>query len=515
MNAIFDSINKFFEFIVPISDFMWDFPTNLAWYSSIPLIGDFSLALLILVGGGIYFTFRTKFVQIKYFREGIRILVKRKSIETGVHPLTAFFLSSAMRIGPGNIMGVTGAISVGGPGALFWMWVSAFFGMATAFVESTLSQIFKEKKGDEYVGGMPFYGKVLCGNKVWVGNLLAVILIACWLFNVPGQTFHMFTALGSVADTMTGTAHDRTSMVYYLIAGLLVVLVPSIVFGGVHRVTKITDVLVPIMAALYCLIALVLVLINIGSVPYLISAVFAEAFTPNAIFGGALGIALYQGVKRGLMSNEAGQGTITTPASISQNDHPCEQGFVQSIGVFLDTMIICSLTGFMIIMAHVWTGDATAWEGIRDSKLTVYLTSVSALVPGTGMDSIVMIVTALCYALFAFTTLIGLITFSDVTVNRISRSKAASNFVRITGSLFLVPFGALCVLANLELGNLWYISDFTNILLVFANVPIIILGYGIVHKAYKHYMETDGGRFISSEVLGMETEFWKKDDKIN
>ena len=515
MNAIFDQINSFFEFIVPISDIMWDFPTNFAWYSSIPILGKFPLALIILIGGGIFFTFRLGFVQIKYFKEGIKILAKRKAIETGVHPLTAFMFSSAMRIGPGNIMGVTGAITVGGPGALFWMWVSAFFGMATAFVESTMAQIFKEKKGDEFVGGMPFYGKALCGGKVWVGNLLAIILITALLLNVPGQAFHMFTALGSIADTVTGTTHERTSMVYYIIALILVVSIPSIVFGGIRRVTKVTDILVPIMAVLYCVIAIVLILVNIGTLPYVIGAIFSQAFTPDAMFGGAIGIAIIQGVRRGLMSNEAGQGTITTAASISQNDHPCEQGFVQSIGVFLDTMIICSLTGFLIIMAHVWTGDSAVWESISESRLSIYLTSIQQLVPGQAVDGIVMVFTALCYALFAFTSMLGMITFSDVTVNRITRSKGASFFIKASGSLFLVPFGALCVLAGLELGNIWYIADFTNILLVYANVPIILYGFTIVNKAYKHYQDSDGGRFISSEVLGFDTDFWGKDDKVN
>ena len=164
MEQIFDSINYFFRFITPISDFFWDFPTNLDWYAGIPVLGNFSLAIILLVGSGIFFTFKTGFIQITHFGKGIKLLTRRKKAETGISSLAAFFLSSAMRVGPGNILGVTGAIAVGGPGALFWMWVSAFFGMATAYVEAVLSQIFKEKKGDEFVGGLPFYGKKLLGN---------------------------------------------------------------------------------------------------------------------------------------------------------------------------------------------------------------------------------------------------------------------------------------------------------------------------------------------------------------
>lgn len=159
MEHIFKVINDFFEFIVPISDFLWDFPTNIEFYSNIPILGKFSFALILLVGTGIFFSVKTKFVQITKFKAGLKILIKKKTSDIGVSPLASFLLSSATRVGPGNIMGVTGAISVGGPGAVFWMWVSAFFGMATAFAESVLAQVFKEQDGDNYIGGLPFYGK--------------------------------------------------------------------------------------------------------------------------------------------------------------------------------------------------------------------------------------------------------------------------------------------------------------------------------------------------------------------
>ncbi len=508
MNGLFEGINNFFNFIVPIADFLWDFPTNFDWYANIPVLGKFTFAILLLVGSGIYFTIKTKFVQVTRFNEGIRIMMTKKASETGVSPLAAFLLSSAMRIGPGNIMGVTGAISVGGPGAVFWMWVSAFFGMATAFCEAVMAQLYKEKGNGEYVGGLPFYGQKILGNKRWVGVTLAVIFMIYALFSVPGQTFHMFTALGASVSALTGVEYERTSGLYMGLAVLIVVSCTALVFGGLRRVTHVTDIMVPVMAVIYSIIVLILIALNLPMVPYFLQTVFAGAFNPDAVFGGAFGVAMAQGIKRGLMSNEAGQGTITMAAAVSENDHPCEQGFIQAIGVFLDTMIICTMTAFMVVMAHVWTGDAgVAWETIKASKITVYLMSVQQLVPGTSMDAIVTVIVCLCYAMFAFTTLVGLILFAELAGNLITRDKRFIAGIRAAGALFFVPFGALSVLAGLELGNLWYISDFVNIMVVYANVPILLIGAPIVFKTLDHYNRTNGARFISKEI-GVESEIW-------
>lgn len=509
MSVFLEAINKFFEFIVPIADFLWDFPTNFQWYESIPILGKFSFAIILLVGTGVYFTIRTKFVQVTGFKKGLKILVKSRATEIGISPLASFLLSSAMRVGPGNIMGVTGAISIGGPGALFWMWVSAFFGMSTAFAESVLAQIFKEKNGNEYVGGLPFYGQKILGNKRWVGVALSIVFIMYALFTIPSQTFHLFTSFGSIADTIGGTTYGRQSTVYYGIAIVLIISVALTVLGGIRRVAAVTDVMVPIMAVIYTIVVLLIILVNINEVPYFFKAVFGGAFKPNALFGGAFGIALAQGIKRGLMSNEAGQGTITMAAAVADNKHPVEQGFVQSIGVFLDTMVICSMTGFVIVLAHVWTGDAgVAWEGIKASKLTVYLASIQHLVPGTALDEVAKIIVSLCYGMFAFTTLVGLILFAEVSANLISRSKKFIMGIRMAGAFFFVPFGVLTVLAGLELGNIWYISDFVNIVVVYVNVPIILMGSGLVFKALKNYNDSKGAKF-KSKSIGVDSEVWK------
>jgi len=513
MKEVFDAINGLFQFIVPIADFLWEFPTNFEWYHNIPILGNLTLAIVVLVGSGIYFTIKTGFIQVTHFKKGIKVLTSQKSTKQGITPLTSFFLSSAMRVGPGNILGVTGAISVGGPGALFWMWVSAFFGMATAYMEAVLAQIFKEKKNDEFVGGLPFYGKKILGNQQWVGIVLSCIFILYAMFCLPAQAFNVFSSVGSVAEILTGKTFDRQSALYYIIALLLIVTTVIFAFGGIKQITKITDKLVPIMAVVYCLAILLLAVLNIKSIPYFFGAVFVGAFQPQAVFGGLFGTALAQGVKRGLMSNEAGQGTITMSAAASDAEHPCEQGCVQSIGVFLDTMVICTLSGFVVVMAHLWTGETNVvWNTLRDQKLPLYLASMSALMPGTSLDGIMTLVISLCYGLFAYTCLVGFIIFSEIAANRISKKPAFINFIRILGSLIFVPFGVLTVLAGLELGNLWYISDLGNIIIVYANIPILLLGAKYVFRATKHFKAQNGSPF-TSEVIGTSCEYW--DEKAN
>lgn len=505
MEQIFAAINNVFQFVTPVSDFFWDFPTNFEWYSSIPILGNFSLAIILLVGSGIYFTIRTGFIQVTHFKKGIVLLTKKKKEETGISSLAAFFLSSAMRVGPGNILGVTGAISVGGPGALFWMWISAFFGMSTAYSEAVLSQIFKVKKGDEFVGGLPFYGKKLLGNKLWAGIALSLMYIIYAMCCLPAQGFNVVSSIGQMAEIVTGASLSTTSVFYYIVAFLLIAFTAYIAFGGIKKVTKVTDKAVPVMAVVYILVVLLLIIINFKSIPYFFASVFGGAFTPQAIFGGVFGTVLAQGVKRGLMSNEAGQGTITMAAAAASCEHPCEQGFVQSIGVFLDTMVICTLTGFVVVMAHIWTGaEADAWFAL--DRLPRFLSSAEVLTPGVAFNSIVAFLLTFCFCLFAFTCLVGMISFSEIAANRISTKKGFINAIRILG-IFIAAFGILCSLAGLDLGNLWAISDLGNILIVFANIPLLYIGAKYIFKATKHYKANDGTKF-NSKIIGTECQYW-------
>ncbi|MBQ9142110.1 MAG: sodium:alanine symporter family protein [Lachnospiraceae bacterium] len=505
MERLFETINHFFRFVTPVSDFFWDFPTNFEWYASIPVLGNFSLAILLLVGSGIFFTLKTGFIQVTHFSKGIKLLTNRKKAETGISPLAAFFLSSAMRVGPGNILGVTGAIAIGGPGALFWMWMSAFFGMATAYVEAVLAQIFKEKKADEFVGGLPFYGKRLLGNKAWAGISLSIMYLIYAMCCLPAQGFNVVSSMGQIAEIVTGSSISTTSVFYYVLAALLIMLTAIVVFSGIKKITKVTDKLVPVMAVIYVLTVLLLITLNLDKLPYFFRAVFGGAFTTEAVFGGTFGTVLAQGVKRGLMSNEAGQGTITMAAGAASCEHPCEQGIVQSIGVFLDTMVICTLTGFVVVMAQLWNGtNTTNWFAM--DRLPKFLTSAAELTPGTALNAAIMLLLTLCFCLFAYTTLIGMISFSEIAANCISRKKSFLNGVRITG-LAITDFGILCSMAGLDLGNLWAISDLGNILIVFANVPLLYLGAKYVFKATAHFKKKDGTPF-DSEVVGTECEYW-------
>lgn len=483
---LLEKVNDFFGFLGPITDIAWEFPRNFQWYSEIPILGKFSLAILMLMGCGIFFTFWLGFVQIRYFKKSISILKSKSNSKIGLSPMAAFLLSSATRIGPGNIMGVTGAVTTGGPGALFWMWVSAFFGMAIGFVEATLAQIFKEEDGENYVGGIAYYGRRLLGNKKIVGVLIAIAYIVYALFTLPGQVFHMFTAFGNVASEITGKTYERMDSVYMIIGFVIIFSTIPIIFGGIKRVAKVTDLMVPVMAVVYFVIALFLIIINFHKIPDFFIAVFSGAFTPQAIFGGSFGVALQQGIKRGLMSNEAGQGTITMAAASARAKYPVEQGFVQSFGVFVDTFVICSITGFLVIMGKVWDNPALNFEVLRKSKLDTFTTTLDVLSPVAMVDS-VQIIMSFCYGLFAFSTIIGMIAFIEVCATEISKTKAFSLFTKIISSFIFVPFGVICVWTGLQLDNIWVISDFVNLMMVVINIPLVILGANHVKKELLHY----------------------------
>ncbi len=492
-----------------VSDLFWNFPTNLKWYADIPILGNFSLAIIMLIGSGIYFSIRLKFIQVRRFTYGINVLKNGKA-KTGISPLASFFLSTAMRVGPGNILGVTGAVSVGGPGALLWMWISAFFGMATAFVESTLSQIFKEKKEDEYIGGMAFYGRKLLKNSAVVGAVLSIMYIIYAILCFPAQGFNTISAMGQIASIISGREIQTTHAVYWIGFCVVILATCAVSFGGTRKISKITDILVPVMAVVYVATVILLILINFSRIPWFFYAVFTEAFKPEAVFGGAFGVALMQGVKRGLMSNEAGQGTITMPAAASDADHPCDQGCVQAIGVFLDTLVISTLTGFVVIMGRVWlTDEGASWFEL--GKLPKYLASVAELTPGTAFNSVVTLLISLCFGLFAFTCLLGFMSFSEICANRISRKKSFINLIRII-DIAVIIFGMLTSIVGLDLGALWDLSDFANILIAFCNIPLLYLGFKYVKKALEHFEKNDGTPYTSG-VAGTEVPVWDEKAK--
>lgn len=515
MDYLFSMVSQFFAGLVPITDAIWDFPTNIEFYRQLPIIGQFSLPVILLIGMGIYFSFRTAFIQKESFGPAIKIMLNKQPSKVGVSAVGSFMLGLAMRAGPGNIVGITGAITIGGPGALFWMWVAAFFGMASAFIEAVLSQLFKERKNNEFVGGLPFYGRRILGNHRFVGVILSSIFIIYALFNIPNQTFYVFSAIGSISKAVTGVQYETTSAFYYIVAVILIISCASIIFGGIRRVVRYSDVLVPIKAVVFISMSLLIILINLPLLPYFFKEVIVGAFLPHAIFGGTIGVALAQGVKRGLMSNEAGQGTTSMAAAVANNKHPCEQGYIQSFSVFFDTMIICTMTGFIVVLAHIWTNhvDGAVWESMRASKLPFYLDSVKTLVPAS-IATIVEVIMSLCFGLFAFTTLLGMISFAEISANFISQSAKFIWMIRILGSLIFVPFGVSTILAGLQLDMLWSLSDLTNIIMVYANIPLLLLGLPFVLKALKHY-RTDKTQPFYSEDHGFKTDCWNREYQKN
>ena len=507
MERVFGAINGVFSFIGPLSDFLWEFPTNFGWYSSIPILGNISFAIILLLGSGIFFSFRIGFMQVTYFKKGIRTMTEKRVVETGISKLASFFLSSAMRVGPGNILGVTGAIAVGGPGALFWMWISAFFGMAVAYMEGVLAQIFKEKKDDEFVGGLPFYGRKLLGNKVWIGVFLSVLYILYALCCLPAQGFNVVSSVGRMAEIVTGTTIASGSAFYYIVGALIVVLTAAIAFGGIKKVSKWTDMMVPVMAVLYMVVVLLLIILNFTRIPYFFGSVFVGAFKPDAFFGGVFGTVLAQGVKRGLMSNEAGQGTITMSAAAADAKHPCEQGVIAFFLFYMDTIVIFTLTGFVVVMAHCWTGAyAESWQAL--DKLPKYTESIAVLTPGTAMNGIVTFLVTLCFCLFAFTCLIGFMSFTEMCAVRISSRKGFIVLIRLL-CLFVISFGVITNIAGMDLGALWDLSDFANILMVYCNLPLQYLGLKYVTRAWKHFEKQDGTPF-TSEIAGIDVPVWEE-----
>lgn len=506
MQALFDAVNAICAKIQIVSNWFWDFPCNLDWYGSIPILGNFSLAIILLVGTGIYFTFRLHFVQVHNFIFAVKVLMQRNHTRNGISSLTAFLLSTAMRVGPGNILGVTGAISIGGPGALFWMWVSAFFGMATSFAESTLSQIFKEKRDNEYVGGLPFYARKLLNDSAAAGVALSMLYIVYALLCFPAQGFNTISAVGAIAGKITGVNIHTNSSLYWISFAVLIVITAVISFGGIKKVTKVTDRIVPVMAVIYVLTVIALTVGNLDRIPLFFSSVFTQAFAPDAVFGGAFGLALSQGIKRGLMSNEAGQGTITMPAAAAEVSHPCEQGCVQALGVFLDTIVICTLTGFVVIMGSMWlTADANAWFEL--GKLDKFLASCGALTGGNDMlYSVVTLLVSVCFGLFAFTCLLGFMSFTEMCANRISSKASFINAIRVL-CLIVISFGVITNIAGMDLGALWELSDFANILMVYCNLPLQYIGFKYVLRAWKHFEKNDGTPF-TSEIAGLQLPVW-------
>ena len=304
------------------------------------------ILIIMLLGVGLYFTFRGGLIQLRLLGESIRVVSEKPKDSNSVSAFQALMVSTASRVGTGNIVGVANAIAIGGYGAVFWMWITALVGGASAFVESTLAQIYKKRdpEGGSY-GGPAYYIEAALHSRA-LGVIFAILLIATYAggFNMAAS----FTLIDSF------TSYEFYSDSVPLIGGaLLAILVGICIFGGGKRIVKVTGVMVPVMGVIYILLSLIVVVLNIGQVPMVTGKIFSEAFNFRAIFGGFAGSALMQGIKRGLYSNEAGVGSAPNAAAAADVSHPVKQGLVQMLSVFIDTLLICTATALMALCTGI------------------------------------------------------------------------------------------------------------------------------------------------------------------
>ena len=414
-----------------------------------------------LVGCGLWFTVRMRGVQFRMVGEMLRLLTDSasrpqdvgadgsKSETKHISSFQAFAVSLASRVGTGNLAGVATAIAVGGPGAVFWMWVMALVGAATAFVESTLGQLFKRKHQDSFIGGPAYYIERGLHCR-WMAVLFAVLItVSFGLANNSVQT-----------NTICGAMEGAFGWSPTVVGAVLVVLTLSIVFGGIQRIAHVSSVLVPIMAVGYFLLAVVIIVMNIELVPHVFRVIIDSAFGLQQAVGGTVGAAIMNGVKRGLFSNEAGEGSAPNAAATAAVSHPVKQGLIQSLGVFTDTLLVCSCTAFIILISGVY----------ENPELNGIMLTQTALESEVGAWGPVFI--ALAIFLFAYSSMIGNYYYGEANVRFMTHSQKALTLYRLLSGGVMVMFGAL-----VSLDTVWSIIDLCMALLTACNlVAIILLG---------------------------------------
>ena len=447
---------------------------------------------LFLVIAGVFFTIRTGFIQARLLKESIHVVTEKPKTEGAVSSFGALMVSTASRVGTGNIVGVAQAICLGGVGAVFWMWVIAVLGGASAFVESTLAQIYKRRNPDGSSYGGPSYYMETALHQRWLGLVFAVIIILTYAVG--------YNALASynLQSAFSGFGFYNTTTPV-IIGAILAVLFAVCVMGGARRLTNVTGVLVPVMGIIYILVALILVMMNIGKLPSMFGAIFADAFNFKAIFGGFSGSCLMYGVKRGLYSNEAGMGSAPNAAASADVSHPAKQGLVQMLSVFLDTLLICTATAFMCLCSDVVPSAELAGAPYVQAALRSTL-------GGFGPVFI-----AISMALFAFTTLIGNYYYCEGCLRYILKRAPGKTFMtgfRIVAAV-IVFVGAI---ASMSL--VWNTADLLQALMVIINIPVILLLTKPAIAALKDYQkqrkEGKDPEFHAADI-GLEgnTEFWK------
>ena len=450
------------------------------------------LLLFLLVGTGIYFTVRTRFVQLRLLKESFHVLKEKAGEENGKKQVSSFqalMISTASRVGTGNIAGIATAIAAGGAGAVFWMWLMAVIGGASAFIESTLAQVYKVKDKEEFRGGPSYYMEKALGKR-WLGILFSVLLIICFAYGFNGlQSFNMSSSLEYYIPGYSDT-------VYPMIVGLvLAVGTAFVIFGGVHRIGFITSVIVPIMAGAYLLIGLYTIVMNIAELPRVFSMIFSQAFDFRAFAGGMAGSAVVIGIKRGLFSNEAGMGSAPNASASASVSHPAKQGMVQVLSVFIDTLLICSATAMMLLLSGV-QGESGVLDGIPFVQK-----AISANVGNWGIHFITLSIFA-----FAFSSLIGNYYYAESNILFIKNNKKLLFIFRIT-CLLAVFFGA-----QADFSMMWNIADITMGCMATVNILVILVLGNTAIKVLKDYekqkKEGKNPVFKAKDVGIDNTECW-------
>ena len=425
------------------------------------------ILIFLLVAAGIYFSIRTKFVQFRLIGDAIKALKeKAEKNDNGksVSSFQALMISTASRVGTGNIAGIATAIVAGGPGAVFWMWVMAIVGGASAFVESTLAQVYKVKDGKEFRGGPSYYIERALGKR-WLGVLFSILLIACFAYGFNGlQTYNMSSALEYYIPNYSDT-------ILPAVVGLLIAAATAfVIFGGVHRIGFISSVIVPIMAGIYILMGIFITLTNLNHVPEMFSLIFDGAFDFRAIFGGFAGSTVLIGIKRGLFSNEAGMGSAPNASATATVSHPVKQGMVQVLSVFIDTLMICTTTAFILLLSGV-TGIPEKLDGIPYVQA-----AISANVGSLGIHFITFSIFA-----FAFTSLIGNYYYAESNILFIKNNRILLNVFRIT-CLIAIFLGA-----QADFSTVWNLADVLMGFMAIENILVIFLLGGIAFKVLDDY----------------------------
>jgi AGCS family alanine or glycine:cation symporter len=446
--------------------------------------------IFMLITLGLYFTIRTGGVQFRMLPEMIRLLTEGASSKgkKGVSSFQAFCISTASRVGTGNLAGVALAIAAGGPGAVFWMWVIALIGAGSSFVESTLAQIYKVKDGDGYRGGPAYYMEKALGAK-WMGIAFSILITLCF-----GLVFNAVQSNTIAAALNESFGIDKTHM------GIaLAVFTAIIIFGGVHRIAKVTEVIVPVMAVAYLCIAGFVIVKNISIIPGIFSLIFESAFGIRPFGSAVLATVVTQGVKRGLFSNEAGMGSAPNAAATAEVSHPVKQGLIQTLGVFTDTILICTATSFLILISGVYqTGS--------DKGIELTQTALSSQVGAWGGIFI-----SICILLFAFSSIVGNYYYGETNIEFMNSNKVLVTIYRLA-VVYMVFWGA-----GSKIDIVWNLADlFMGSMAIINLIAILLLGKFAFAALKDYQIQKKAGKnpvFKASSIKGLKnTECWDDED---